>query len=150
MKSSLRSGRIPRLHLWLGLSAGLYFLFLGLTGIALNHRTDWGLEEKTVSHRFLPSHYRPMGEGERTRLDIVLADLHSGLLFGRYGPTVSDLIALILMASTLTGFALGWRRSRKRGASFQTPRAKPVADLPPIPAEASEPQQLRITTSNGT
>jgi uncharacterized iron-regulated membrane protein len=130
---STKALRVPQVHLWLGLSAGLYFLFLALTGIALNHRTDWKLEEKTVSHRFLPSSYRPLDEGDQTRLDIVIADLHSGLLFGKYGPIVNDVVALILMTSTLTGFALAWRRARKQGMSFQTPCERYVASLPSNP-----------------
>ena len=139
-----------QVHLWLGLSAGLYFLFLALTGIALNHRTDWKLEEKTVSHRFLPADYRPQDEGAQTRLDIVIADLHSGLLFGRYGPAVNDIIALVLVTSTLTGFALARRRARKQGVFFQAPRERPKACFRPTLAGTADLPQFRSNPSKGT
>lgn len=141
---------MPRVHLWLGVSVGLYFLGLALTGIVLNHRTDWGLEEKTVSHRFLPSQYRPMDEGERTRLDIVIADLHSGLLFGKYGPAVNDVIALILVTSTLTGFALAWKRARKRDMFSLASRERHESSFCRTSEGTPDPKQLRVNTFNGT
>lgn len=107
--------KLQHFHFWLGVVAGLYFLILALTGVALNHRTGLGMEDRFIAHRYLPSSYRPLDEGGQTRMDIVLTDLHSGLLFGRYGPWINDGIALVLVASTLSGFLLGWGRTRSQG-----------------------------------
>jgi uncharacterized iron-regulated membrane protein len=137
-----------RIHVWLGVLAGLYFLFLALTGIALNHRSEWGMEERTVSHRFLPSHYRPLDEGERTRLDIVVADLHSGILFGKYGPRVNDFIALGLVTSTLTGFGLAWKRNRKKKGPSLTALVFDAAPRLPQRDDDANPQALRRKASS--
>jgi uncharacterized iron-regulated membrane protein len=138
---------LRRIHFWLGVLAGLYFLFLALSGIALNHRSEWRMEEKTVSHRFLPSHYRPLDEGERTRLDIVIADLHSGLLLGKYGPRVNDFIALILVTSTLSGFGLAWRRNRKQKTLSPATLSFNATTDPPRVEGQTNPRQVRYKTS---
>lgn len=40
---------LRRTHRWLGLAALLFVLLLSVTGIALNHSTDWGLDRRYVS-----------------------------------------------------------------------------------------------------
>jgi hypothetical protein len=47
--------------------------------------------------------------GEGLPLERVIADLHSGRLFTRHGPWLMDLVALILIFSTLSGLWLWWR-----------------------------------------
>lgn len=47
-------------------------------------------------------------------LERVLLDLHSGRLFGRYGPLLMDMIAGILMLLALSGVWIYWRTIRKR------------------------------------
>lgn len=47
--------------------------------------------------------------GEGLPLERVVADLHSGRLFTRHGPWLMDLVALILIFSTLSGLWLWWR-----------------------------------------
>ncbi|MDX1499627.1 MAG: hypothetical protein R3176_07005, partial [Woeseiaceae bacterium] len=37
------------MHRWLGLAAVLFVLLLSVTGIALNHGSDWGLDRRYVS-----------------------------------------------------------------------------------------------------
>lgn len=141
---------IQRFHFWLGILAGVYFLFLAVTGIVLNHRTELGLEDRYVSHRYLPSAYRPADEGERTRMDIVVADLHSGQVFGKYGPWVNDGIALFLGLSTLTGFALAWRRTRaqRRLSLAAFPVACENAGIGDLDAEGSAEAPHCKTTSS--
>jgi len=46
----------------------------------------------------------------------VLLDLHSGRIFGRFGPWVMDLAALLLVFLAATGPWLWWRQRRKRRA----------------------------------
>lgn len=141
---------IQRFHFWLGILAGVYFLFLAVTGVVLNHRTELGLEERFVSHRYLPSAYRSADEGERTRMDIVVADLHSGQVFGKYGPWVNDGIALFLGLSTLTGFALAWRRARaqRRLSVTSFPLACENGGIGDLDAEVSAADPRGKTTSS--
>lgn len=40
---------LRRTHRWLGLAALLFVLLLSVTGIALNHSTDWGLDRRYVN-----------------------------------------------------------------------------------------------------
>lgn len=40
---------LRRTHRWLGLAALLFVLLLSVTGIALNHSSDWGLDRRYVS-----------------------------------------------------------------------------------------------------
>ena len=47
--------------------------------------------------------------GEGLPLERVVEDLHSGRLFTRHGPWLMDLVALILIFSTLSGLWLWWR-----------------------------------------
>jgi len=47
--------------------------------------------------------------GEGLPLERVIEDLHSGRLFTRHGPWLMDLVALILIFSTLSGLWLWWR-----------------------------------------
>lgn len=94
-----------RLHITIGLVFGLYFLLLGVTGVMINHADDWGLTTRSVSHRYLPGGYRAQ-DGDATRLDIVIADLHSGRLFGRYGHWLPDLVTAFWVISILTGVGM--------------------------------------------
>jgi hypothetical protein len=54
------------------------------------------------------------GGGIKLSQERVLADLHSGRLFGRYGPLVMDLAAVGFMILALTGVWLWWRYRRTR------------------------------------
>ncbi|MGH8561225.1 MAG: PepSY-associated TM helix domain-containing protein, partial [Nevskiales bacterium] len=54
------------------------------------------------------------GGGVKLSQERVLADLHSGRLFGRYGPWVMDLAALGFMILAVTGLWLWWRYRRTR------------------------------------
>jgi PepSY-associated TM region len=47
-------------------------------------------------------------------LERILLDIHSGRIFGRYGPVVMDLAALVLMALSLSGIWIYLRSLRKR------------------------------------
>lgn len=94
-----------RLHITIGLIFGLYFLLLGVTGVMINHADDWGLTNRYVSHRYLPGSYRPQ-DGDATRLDIAVTDLHAGRLFGRYGHWLPDLVTAFWVISILTGVGM--------------------------------------------
>jgi len=96
---------VRRLHLYLGLGAALYFMLIAATGVALNHRDGFHLEGHYFSRGWLPESYRPQDGGE-VRADIVIADLHSGLIFGKVGGPVMDVVATVWFLSLLTGLCL--------------------------------------------
>lgn len=48
-----RRSWIRRTHRWLGLFAAAFVILLSLTGIALNHSSDWGLDRRFVSWNWL-------------------------------------------------------------------------------------------------
>lgn len=96
---------IRRLHLYLGLGAALYFMLIAATGVALNHRDGFHLEDHYLSRSWLPSSYRPQDAAE-VRSDIVIGDLHSGLIFGPVGAPIMDVVATIWFLSLLTGISL--------------------------------------------
>jgi hypothetical protein len=96
---------VRRLHLYLGLAAALYFMLIAGTGVALNHRAGLRLEDRYISRSWLPSSYRPQ-DGVEVRSDIVVGDLHSGLIFGRIGAPVMDVVATVWFLSLLSGLSL--------------------------------------------
>jgi hypothetical protein len=105
---------LRRTHLAFGLIGIIYFTLLGVTGVALNHREGLGLESRTVSRRWLPNSYR-LDDGGEVRADIVVGDLHSGLIFGRAGAPILDVVAALWFLSLLSGLSLAFMtRSQRR------------------------------------
>lgn len=96
---------VRRLHLYLGLSAALYFMLIAATGVALNHRQGFGLEDRYISRNWLPASYR-LQDGDAVRADIVIGDLHSGLIFGRVGGPIMDVVATVWFLSLVSGISL--------------------------------------------
>lgn len=124
-----------RIHVTIGLVFALYFLMLAVTGILIHHASDWGLTEKYVSRRYLPSSYRSL-DGEETRLDIVITDLHSGHLFGIIGRWLPDVVAGFWGVSILTG--IGMVFWKKRRPERRSGTGKPDTAWPEDSAEESE------------
>jgi len=97
---------LRRLHFWAGAILTINFILLVITGLCVQHR-DWlQLEERTVSRKWLPSGYRPHDPETEIRADIVLTDLHSGRLFGRWGPLMVDLAAAGFLFMIASGFIM--------------------------------------------
>ena len=116
---------VRRLHLYLGLAAALYFMLIAATGVALNHRAGLRLENRYIARQWLPSSYRPQ-DGE-VRADIVIGDLHSGLIFGRIGAPVMDVVATIWFLSLLSGLTLAaLGRSLHNGSRMENGDGSPV------------------------
>lgn len=99
-------------HLMTGFLAALWLLAVSATGVLINHQESLGLTEMDVSNRYLPSHYRDEFHPEATRLNVVLADLHSGRFFGPRGNLIGDAVAFMIFLSIGTGvYSFFLRRS---------------------------------------
>jgi len=119
---------VRKLHIWVGLSAALYFMLIAATGVMINHREGLLLEDRTISRRWLPSSYRPDDGKEGVRADIAVADLHSGLIFGKVGKPVMDFVAAVWFISIVSGISmLVLRRSMHYSASKKKYLATPGA-----------------------
>lgn len=124
-----------RVHIVIGLVFALYFLMLAVTGVMIHHSDGWGLTEKYVSRSYLPSNYRPL-DGNETRLDIVITDLHSGRIFGVTGRWLPDLVAGFWTVSILTGIGMVlWRKTRPAKTHGT---ANPGLDSPEEESEEAE------------
>jgi hypothetical protein len=124
---------LRRTHLALGLIGALYFTLIGVTGVALNHREGLRLEQHNVSRTWLPSSYRPQ-DGPEVRADIAVGDLHSGLIFGRAGAPILDVVAALWFLSLLSGLSLALLgRSVPNGARALNGKCIEARDLAPAP-----------------
>src|SRR5215470_997194 len=94
-----------KLHIVVGLTAALYFMLIAATGVAMNHREGLRLEDRYVSRKWLPASYRP-DDGTEVRADIVVTDLHSGLIFGKVGAPILDVVAAVWFVSIITGLTM--------------------------------------------
>ena len=97
---------LRRLHFWTGAILTLNFLLLAATGTLIQHREFFGLEERTVSRKWLPAGYRTQDPDTEIRADIVVTDLHSGRMFGAAGRLAVDLAAAGFVLMIATGFGV--------------------------------------------
>jgi hypothetical protein len=132
--ASTNSRRRPwarRLHAMLGLISAFNLLVLISTGFLLQHSTLLRLDERMLARKILPSWYRPQDGGSGVRADIVVADLHSGRLFGVAGALVLDIITLAWLVMLATGMAMYLSSQRTNG------RARPRGAIEGFPEEDS-------------
>ena len=99
---------VRKLHIWVGLSAALYFMLIAATGVMINHREGLLLEDRTISRRWLPSNYRPDDGIAGVRADIAVADLHSGLIFGKAADSEKAIQGGLADSETSKGLKLLW------------------------------------------
>ncbi len=131
---------VRKLHIWVGLSAALYFMLIAATGVMINHREGLRLEDRTISRRWLPSSYRAEDGKEGVRADIAVADLHSGLIFGKVGKPVMDFVATVWFISIISGISmLILRRSMHYSASKKKYLAQTTAANTKFPSKSEEP-----------
>ncbi len=126
-RASPRRRNWPRtVHSLIGVVAALNLLLLIMTGFLLQHRDLFRLEERVVSRKLLPAGYRPQ-DGLEVRGDIVVADLHSGRLFGGTGALVLDGVTLgwlLLLVTGLVMYATGARGGNNNAAGFHNAFSK--------------------------
>ena len=144
---------VRKLHIWVGLSAALYFMLIAATGVMINHREGLRLEERIVSRRWLPSSYRPEDGKEGVRADIAVGDLHSGLIFGKVGKPVMDFVAAVWFISIVSGISmLVLRRSMHYSASKKTYVAAGKTSETSIPSKSQEetsPKKALVGSGRG-
>jgi uncharacterized iron-regulated membrane protein len=102
----MRRPWVRRVHATLGLISAINLCVLIGTGFLLQHRTLLRLDERMLTRKILPSEYRPQDGTEGVRADIVVADLHSGRLFGTAGALALDVITLAWLVMLLTGLVM--------------------------------------------
>jgi hypothetical protein len=130
---------VRKLHIWVGLSAALYFMLIATTGVMINHREGLRLEDRIISRKWLPSSYRPDDGKEGVRADIAVADLHSGLIFGKVGKPVMDFVAAVWLISIISGISmLMLRRSMHYSASKKKYLATADAREAKLPSKSIE------------
>ena len=120
---------VRRLHAILGLISAFNLLVLISTGFLLQHSTLFRLDERMLTRKILPSGYRPQDGGGGVRADIVVADLHSGRLFGVAGALALDIITLAWLVMLATGLVMYLSSQRTNG------RARPRGAIEGFPEE---------------
>jgi len=113
---------VRRLHAILGLISSFNLLVLISTGFLLQHSTLLRLDERMLTRMILPDGYRPQDGGRGVRADIVVADLHSGRLFGVVGALALDIITLAWLVMLATGLVMYLSSQRTNGKGATTRR----------------------------
>jgi hypothetical protein len=91
-------------------------LLIVTTGLLIQHRDFFKLENRYVSRRFLPSGYRAE-DGPEVRSDIVVTDLHSCRILGTTGAVILDVVAVGWLVLLITGGLMYVQRAKgMRGA----------------------------------
>ena len=96
---------------WVSLISVSLLMIISITGILLIHQDDLSVvQTERVSLKLLPEHYSSRLEQTRAKqgttnfftaersvpLRWVILDLHTGAFFGKYGPYLYDLLAIMI------------------------------------------------------
>lgn len=104
---------LRQLHSLIGILSSLNILPLITTGLLIQHREYFDLENKYVSRRFVPRSYRPNDGPGGVRSDIFVTDIHSGRIIGRMGALAVDMLTLARILMVISGAAIFGSRYRK-------------------------------------
>lgn len=108
--------QVRQIHAVIGLISSLNLLMILTTGVLIQHRETFRLEDRTVNRAFLPEKYRVDDGPEGVRADIVITDLHSGRILGSTGTLILDLTTLCWFVLLVSGlFMFGLARFKKPG-----------------------------------
>lgn len=97
---------LRRVHAVIGIVSSVNLMLILASGLLMQHREIFGLEDRLISRTFLPASYRPSDASEGVRADIVVTDLHSGRLFGPVGLVVLDVVTLFWAVLLLSGILM--------------------------------------------
>jgi hypothetical protein len=123
---------LRRLHATIGIISSVNLLMILASGLLMQHRETFGLEDRVISRTFLPTAYRTNDGTEGVRADIVVTDLHSGRLFGPAGLIVLDIVTLSWAVLLLSGiFMFTSKQLRLRAAGERTKIAMTISDKKP-------------------
>jgi len=119
---------LRRLHAIIGILSSLNLLMMLSSGLLMQHRETFGLEDRVISRTFLPASYRTSDGTEGVRADIVVTDLHSGRIFGPIGLIALDVITLSWAVLLLSGiFIFTSKQLRLRAVDERTKIAMRVS-----------------------
>jgi hypothetical protein len=146
---------LRRWHARIGFTAVVFFLFLAVTGVALNHTTDLGLDTKYVHAAWLARWYGLAPESPRHafrsgRHDLVAANgrwLLDGRVSGEKFPQPVGLIVLpemMIVASSTSLYVYG-----KDGALVDRLERSALPGAP-VQAIGSGAQGIALRTASGT
>lgn len=113
--SARRRPWVRRVHAVLGIVSSLNLFVLITTGFLLQHSTLLKLDEHSLTRKILPAGYRPQDGGSGVRADIVVADLHSGRMFGVAGALFLDAVTLVWLVMLATGVVMYLFKQRANG-----------------------------------
>ncbi len=102
-------------HAVLGIISAFNLFVLITTGFLLQHSTLLKLDERSLTRKILPSGYRSQDVGSGVRADIVVADLHSGRMFGVAGALFLDAVTLVWLVMLATGLVMYLSKQRANG-----------------------------------
>lgn len=108
---------LRRIHATVGIVSTLNILLLIGTGLLIQNRETFRLEDKYVSHRLLPSSYRPRDVELGVRSDIVVTDLHSGRILGQQGVWIVNGLAVAWLVLAVSGVVMYGNKLRVNGST---------------------------------
>lgn len=106
---------------WVSLLSAFLLVVIAITGILLTHQDDLkSIQTGRVPLSLLPDHYETRLQSTRERqgtdqifaveesvpMRWVILDLHTGEFFGKYGPWIYDLLALMMLILGTTGVVM--------------------------------------------
>jgi hypothetical protein len=109
---------------WVSLISAVLLIVIAITGILLVHQDDLkAIQTGRVPLTLLPGHYEDRLEQTRDRqgtsahfapeasvpMRWVILDLHTGEFFGKYGPWLYDILAVMMAVLGTTGIVMYFR-----------------------------------------
>jgi uncharacterized iron-regulated membrane protein len=97
-----------QIHLWSGISFGLYIFFISVTGSVLVYRNELYVAATTAASEAVTGTSLADQPGSGIMLVSTLMELHDNLLAGPAGRTVNGFGAIAVLLVALTGLVIWW------------------------------------------
>lgn len=110
VRSVLLRRVLYQIHLWCGISLGLYIFFISVTGSVLVYRNELYVAATPEPSAFQSSESSAQDNDEAIGVWLVskLIELHADLLAGSNGRKVNGIGALAVLLSAITGLLIWW------------------------------------------